>query len=123
VTYGAGWATVPDDLACAAIKFVQAEWTQGSRDPLLRRVRVEGVSEREYWVDPTKESVIPAEVVDILERGGYVLPAFPPSRRSSRRTRPGSPTFRWSSQSWPSCWPSGWRISAPSGLTHKERQT
>ena len=26
VTYSAGWATVPDDLARAAIKFVQAEW-------------------------------------------------------------------------------------------------
>jgi hypothetical protein len=32
VTYSAGWATVPDDLARAAIKFVQAEWNQGSRD-------------------------------------------------------------------------------------------
>ena len=76
VTYSAGWATVPDDLARAAIKFVQAEWNQGSRDPLLRRVRVEGVSEREYWVDPTKDSVVPADVMDILERGGFVLPAF-----------------------------------------------
>ena len=77
VTYSAGWANVPDDLARAAIKFVQAEWNQGSRDPLLRRVRVEGVSEREYWVDPTKDSVVPADVMDILERGGFVLPVFP----------------------------------------------
>ena len=77
VTYSAGWATVPDDLARAAIKFVQAEWNQGSRDPLLRRVRVEGVSEREYWVDPTKDSVVPADVMDILERGGFVMPVFP----------------------------------------------
>ena len=77
VTYSAGWATVPDDLARAAIKFVQAEWNQGSRDPLLRRVSVEGVSEREYWVDPTKDSVVPADVMDILERGGFVMPVFP----------------------------------------------
>ena len=77
VTYSAGWASVPDDLARAAIKFVQAEWNQGSRDPLLRRVRVEGVSEREYWVDPTKDLVVPADVMDILERGGFVMPVFP----------------------------------------------
>jgi hypothetical protein len=77
VTYSSGWATVPDDLARAAIKFVQAEWNQGSRDPLLRRVSVEGVSEREYWVDPTKDSVVPADVMDILERGGFIMPIFP----------------------------------------------
>ena len=47
------------------------------RHPLLRRVRVEGVSEREYWVDPTKDSVVPADVMDILERGGFVMPVFP----------------------------------------------
>ena len=68
---------MPDDLARAAIKFVQAAWNQGSRDPLLRRVRVEGVSEREYWVDPTKDSIVPADVMDILERGGFVMPVFP----------------------------------------------
>ena len=76
MTYAAGWETVPPALANAAIKYVQAEWQQGSRDPLLRRVRVEGVSEREYWVDPTKDSSVPAEVIDILERGGFILPMF-----------------------------------------------
>lgn len=74
VTATAGWVVVPADLKLAAAKFMAAEWTQGSRDPLLRRIKVEGISEREYWVDPTRESVIPAEVMDILERGGYVEP-------------------------------------------------
>lgn len=72
VAYVAGWETVPEDLKLAAVKFIQAEWKQGSRDPLLKRVHVEGVSEREYWVDPTKDSVVPAEVMDILQRGGYI---------------------------------------------------
>lgn len=72
IEYSAGWATVPDDLKFAAIRFVQAEWQQGSRDPLLKRIHIEGVSEREYWVDPTKDSVVPAEVMDILDRGGYI---------------------------------------------------
>ena len=72
VTYSAGYDVVPDDLKYASIRFIQAERAQGARDPLLKRVRIEGVSEREYWVDPTKDSVVPADVMDILERGGFV---------------------------------------------------
>lgn len=72
VAYSAGYETVPDDLKWAAMKFVQAEQSQGSRDPLLKRVQIEGISEREYWVDPTKESVVPGEVMDLLERGDYI---------------------------------------------------
>lgn len=72
VSYVAGYEVVPDDLKLAAVKFVQAELSQGSRDPLLKRVKIEGVSEREYWVDPTKDSVIPAEVMSLLEAGGYI---------------------------------------------------
>ncbi len=72
VECSAGFAVVPDDLKYAAIKFVQAENTTGSRDPLLKRIRIEGVSEREYWVDPNKQSAVPGEVMDILVRGGYV---------------------------------------------------
>jgi hypothetical protein len=72
VEYSAGYDIVPDDLKYAAIKFVRAEIAQGSRDPLLKRIRIEGVSEREYWVDPTKDSIVPGEVMDILVRGGYV---------------------------------------------------
>lgn len=72
VSYSAGFATVPDDLKYAAIKFMQAELSQGSRDPLLKRKKIEGVSEYEYWVDPTKDSVIPADVMDILDRGGLI---------------------------------------------------
>lgn len=72
VSYTAGWATVPDDLKYAAIKFVRAELTTGSRDPLLKRLKVDGISEREWWVEPTKDTVVPSDVLDILRRGGYV---------------------------------------------------
>jgi hypothetical protein len=72
VVYTAGWATVPDDLKLAATKFVQAEIQSDGRDPMLKRKSTEGVSEYEWWVDPTKDSIVPAEVMDILERGGYV---------------------------------------------------
>ena len=72
IVYTAGWTTVPDDLKLAAVKFMQAEWQQGSRDPLLMSKRIDGVSEYQWKVDMDKDSVIPLEVMDILHRGGYV---------------------------------------------------
>jgi hypothetical protein len=72
VSYTAGWATVPADLKWAAMKFVQAAILENGRDPLLKRKVTVGVSEYEWWVDPTRDSVIPPEVLDILARGGYL---------------------------------------------------
>jgi molecular chaperone DnaK (HSP70) len=74
VVYSAGYATVPDDLKYAAIKFVQGELSNSARDPSLKRLKIEGVSEREWWVpdNPTKDSIVPPDVMDILRRGGYV---------------------------------------------------
>ena len=76
VTYVAGYATVPDELAFAARKFVTAEWQQAGRDPMLRRRSIPGVSDMEWWVDPTKDNVIPAEVMTLLEDGGFVNAIF-----------------------------------------------
>lgn len=72
VTYSAGYATVPDDLKYAAIRFVQAENTNAGRDPYLKRLKIEGLSEREWWVEPSKETMIPPDVMSILVGGGYV---------------------------------------------------
>lgn len=73
VEYSAGYDEVPDDLKYAAIKYVQSEISQGTRDPFLKRIRIEGISEREYWVDTSKASTqTPPEVMDILRRGGYI---------------------------------------------------
>jgi len=72
VAYNAGWAVVPDDLKYAAIKFVQSALVQGGRDPMLKRKVTVGVSEYEWWVDPSKDSVVPAEVMEILNMAGYV---------------------------------------------------
>lgn len=72
IDYLAGYADVPDDLKYAAAKFVKAELITGGRDPLLKSKTIEGVSTYEWWVDPTKDSVIPADVMSILEEGGYV---------------------------------------------------
>lgn len=73
VEYSAGYETVPDDLKYAAIKFVQSENVIGSRDPTLKSLRIEGVSERTWWVsDKQVTSALPGDVMDILVRGGYV---------------------------------------------------
>ncbi|MCK1670305.1 hypothetical protein [Bradyrhizobium sp. 150] len=77
VIYSAGYDEVPADLKYAAIKFIQAELAQGTRDPLLKRLRIDGISEREWWVNPERTSVVPGEVIDILAAGGYTSgPAF-----------------------------------------------
>lgn len=50
VTYVAGFAAVPEDLALAATMAVQEQISAANRDPLLKRDRVEGVGEQEFWV-------------------------------------------------------------------------
>lgn len=72
VAYDAGWQVVPADLKYAATKFVQDELSRGSRDRYLRARIVPGVLEQQWWVDPTKDSMIPPEVRDMLEAGGYI---------------------------------------------------
>lgn len=72
VTYSAGYSTVPDDLRYAAIKFMQAELHTSGRDPLLKRIVLPDVIEKEFWVDPSKTDVVPAEVMSILDIGGYI---------------------------------------------------
>lgn len=72
IDYSAGWAIVPDDLKYAAIRMVRTEVQRSERDPNLKMRRIEGVSEHQWWVDPTIDTVIPPDVQDILERGDYV---------------------------------------------------
>lgn len=82
IDYTAGYEIVPDDLKYAAIKFVQSELAKGGysasaplRDPTLKRKTIVGVSEYEWWVDPANSnpaSTVPAEVMELLEVGGYV---------------------------------------------------
>jgi hypothetical protein len=67
VVYAAGWDVVPDDLSLAAAKLAAVFWTEGRKiDPSLKRVKIEGISEREYWVPPTSDPAIPREVCDLL---------------------------------------------------------
>lgn len=66
VTYVAGFATVPDELKAAAAKLVADLYSSNGANGNLKRERIEGVSEREYWVAPTTDPAIPAEVSELL---------------------------------------------------------
>lgn len=49
VNYTAGFEVVPDDLKLAAAMALQDAWAVAAADPLVKRERVEGVSEQEYF--------------------------------------------------------------------------
>lgn len=67
VSYTAGWATVPEDLKLAAMKLAGVLHSEGERvDPNLKRVSIPGVEDREYWVAPSSDTLIPQEVMDLL---------------------------------------------------------
>jgi len=72
VDYTAGYSMVPYDLKFAARRFVALIGQQADRDPLLRRKVIPGVSEKEWWVEPAREVGVPPEIMDLLERGGFV---------------------------------------------------
>lgn len=67
IVYKAGWAVVPDDLKLAASKLAATVWTETARDPNLKRIKVEGVGEREYFYGSVNDPAIPAEVMELLE--------------------------------------------------------
>ncbi len=75
VVYVAGFSTVPADLKTAAKKMVSDIYTTASRDPNLKRIKIDGVSEREYWVGPVTDPAIPQEVKDLLGPYGQILVA------------------------------------------------
>jgi len=66
IVYQAGWAIVPDDMKLAAAKLAATFWSEGAKDPNLKRVRVDGVGEREYFYGSTDDPAIPNEVMELL---------------------------------------------------------
>lgn len=70
VVYDAGWAEVPDDLKTAAAKMARLLWAEdgpgGRADPNLKRVRVEGMGEREWWVGGKDDPLANQEILDLL---------------------------------------------------------
>lgn len=66
IAYTAGHATAPADLKLAASKLVTALYAETARDPSLKRERVDGVSELEYWVAPSDDPLLSQEIRDLI---------------------------------------------------------
>lgn len=69
VTYTAGWSTVPTDLKLAATKLARLLWGEdgpGAQAPGLKRERIDGVIEREWWVAPASDPLLSAEIAELL---------------------------------------------------------
>ncbi|TGT76718.1 MULTISPECIES: hypothetical protein [unclassified Mesorhizobium] len=78
VDYTAGFLTVPDDLKLAAEYWLRVLWRDSYQtpsaliDPTLKSEEIPGVINRTWWVDPTKQSLLPDEIREMLKDGGYV---------------------------------------------------
>ena len=66
VVYEAGFETAPDDLKLAASKLASALYSETARDPNLKRIDIPDVEEREYWVGPSDDPLLSAEISDLL---------------------------------------------------------
>jgi hypothetical protein len=64
--YIAGFDEAPDDLKLAASKLAAALYSETARDPNLKRVDIPDVEEREYWVGPSDDPLLSAEISDLL---------------------------------------------------------
>ncbi len=49
MTYTAGFTTLPGDLKVAAARLMLELYSENARDPNIKREKVEGVGETEYW--------------------------------------------------------------------------
>lgn len=66
IVYVAGFETVPDDLKLAASKLAAALYSETARDPNLKRIDIPDVEMREYWVGPSDDPLLSAEISDLL---------------------------------------------------------
>ena len=66
VAFTAGFETAPGSLKLAATKLATALAAESGRDPNLKRVDIPDVMEKEFWVAPTTDPLLSAEIQDLL---------------------------------------------------------
>lgn len=72
VTYSAGWQTVPHDLRELARKLATMISSESGRDASLGGMEIPGVVSETYRFGRPDDPLIPAEIMEGLQRGGYV---------------------------------------------------
>jgi len=80
IAYDAGHATVPAGLVLAAQQYAQILFWQAGRDP-RKQLQVSeapdlGMSRSQWFHDAHEGAAIPRSIMDLLDAGGYVRPAF-----------------------------------------------
>jgi hypothetical protein len=71
-TYNAGWQTVPQDLKELTCKLATMISSETGRDPSLGSMEIPGVISETYRYGRPDDPLIPAEIMEGLQRGGYV---------------------------------------------------
>lgn len=69
VVYSGGYSLIgslPRDIETAAIQLVARRAYAASRDPNLRSVQVEGLGQRQYWVDATAKTQMAADIEALI---------------------------------------------------------
>ncbi len=67
IEYTAGFSTVPAEIRAAAKRLVASMYSDHGRDPNLKRERVDGIGEQEFWVGTKAAEFFPQEVKDLLD--------------------------------------------------------
>jgi hypothetical protein len=71
ISFVAGFATVPDDLALAASQLAQILFWQDSRDPNVKMEVIDGLGRNEWFANPRESDAIPSSIMQMLITGGY----------------------------------------------------
>ncbi len=72
VAYRGGWASVPDNLRAAAMKFATIVWTAAGRDSGLKSIEIPNVIRKEFWVGPADDPLFSREIEELL--ADYINP-------------------------------------------------
>jgi hypothetical protein len=68
VIYTGGYASIPDDIAMAAKRWVSQRWADRGRNPNLRAKEQPNIGREEYWVGgPPMSGGVPQEIAEVLD--------------------------------------------------------
>jgi hypothetical protein len=75
ITYSAGFATIPDDIVVAALRWMVLRKSERSRDPMLREFNEPLIGTKTYWVGgPPSSGGVPQEIAALLQN--YRIPVI-----------------------------------------------
>jgi hypothetical protein len=74
VVYQAGFATIPSDVDDACSRMVKRDWWARGRDPSVMEQATGQMGSTKFWVNPSPDGNLPAEIADLLDN--YRFPVF-----------------------------------------------